>query len=135
LKRHFEVVAEAVEGVCRERAGDSLDRMAAALVTAFLAAKMKDVKTSVALYSVSSDVDGVRMAQRMSKRLNQAIVDMLATAPEPLTQDLQLVAAMLQGAMAGVSRRLLESAAPEKQIETVRRELILLVSAYLQAGR
>jgi hypothetical protein len=42
---------------------------------------------------------------------------------------------MLQGAMAGVSRRLLESAAPEKQIETVRRELILLVSAYLQAGR
>jgi AcrR family transcriptional regulator len=135
LKRHFDLMAEAVERVCRESAGDSLDRMAAALVTAFLAAKMKDVKTSVALYSVSSDVDGVRIAQRMSRRFSQAIADMLATAPEPLPQDLQLLAAMLQGAMAGVSRRLLESAAPEKQLDTVRRELILLVSAYLQAGR
>ena len=42
----------------------------------------------------------------------KAIVDMLATAREPLTKDPQLVASMLQGAMAGVSRRLLESDAP-----------------------
>ena len=58
---------------------------------------------------------------------------MLATACEPLTRDPQLVASMLQGAMAGVSRRLLESAAPEKQFETLRQELIFLACAYLKA--
>ena len=58
---------------------------------------------------------------------------MLATAPEPLTKDLQLVATMLQAAMTGVSRRLLESATPEKQFETLRRELIFFASASLEA--
>jgi hypothetical protein len=56
---------------------------------------------------------------------------MLAT--EPLTKDLQLVATMLQAAMTGVSSRLLESATPEKQFETLRRELIFFASAYLEA--
>jgi hypothetical protein len=37
-------------------------------------------------------------------------------------------AAMLQSAMGGVSRRLLESTAPEKQLHTLRRELVFLAS-------
>jgi hypothetical protein len=40
---------------------------------------------------------------------------------------------MLQGVMVGVSRRLLESAAPEKQFDILRREMIFLVCAYLNA--
>ena len=64
--------------------------------------------------------------QQMGIRSNKAIVEMLATAREPLTKDPQLVASMLQGAMAGVSRRLLESDAPEKQFEALRQELIFL---------
>jgi hypothetical protein len=35
--------------------------------------------------------------------------------------------------MVGISRRLLESAAPEKQFEAVRRELVFLACAYLEA--
>jgi Tetracyclin repressor-like, C-terminal domain len=58
---------------------------------------------------------------------------MLATARKPLTKDPQLVAAMLQGAMAGVSRRLLESDSPEKEFQTLRQELIFLARAYLEA--
>jgi hypothetical protein len=58
---------------------------------------------------------------------------MLATSSEPLTKDPQLVASMVQGAMAGVSRRLLECDAPEKQLDTLRQELIFFVCAYLEA--
>jgi hypothetical protein len=58
---------------------------------------------------------------------------MLASAREPLAKDPQLVAAMLQGAMGGVSRRLLESDAPEKDFDTLRQELIFFVCAYLEA--
>jgi AcrR family transcriptional regulator len=63
LKRHLDEVAQAVERVCREQKGNTLEHMATALITAFLEAKMKDAKTSVALYSVSSDVDGARIVQ------------------------------------------------------------------------
>ncbi len=94
---------------------------------------MKDAKTSVALYSVSSDVDGARIVQQMGVRTNKAIVNMLASAREPLTTDPQLVGSMLQGTMAGISRRLLESGAAEKQFDTLRRELIILACAYVEA--
>ena len=133
LKRHLDEVTRAVELVCHEQQGKTLAQMATALITAFLEAKMRDAKTSVALYSVSSDVDGAKIAQQRGTRSTQAIAEMLATSCEPLTRDPQLAAFMLQGAMIGVSRRLLESSAPEKQFETLRQELIFLACAYLNA--
>jgi AcrR family transcriptional regulator len=134
LKRHMVEVAEAVDVVCKEQTGKTLREMATALITAFLKAKMRDARTSVALYSVSADVDGMKIVQQMGGRINKAIVRMLATSSEALTTDPQLVASMLQGAMAGVSRRILESGAPEKQFDILHRELIVMVSAYLDAG-
>jgi AcrR family transcriptional regulator len=133
LKRHLDQVADAIAGVCREQRGQSLQRMATALITAFLAAKMKDVRASVALYAVSSDVDGARIVQQMGIRLNKAIVEMLTTAPEQLTRDPQLVASLLQAAMVGVSRRMLESSAPEKELSPLRDELIFFACSYLAA--
>jgi hypothetical protein len=56
--------------------------MVTALIHAFLQAKMKDARTSVALYSVSSDVDGAKISQQMRTR-----------------SDPQLVAFMLEAAM------------------------------------
>jgi hypothetical protein len=107
--------------------------MATVLITAFLEAKMRDPKTSVALYSVSSDLDAAKIVQQMGVRFNKAIVRMLTTAREPLSTDPQLVASMLQGAMVGVSRRMLESSAPERQLEALRREMISMACAYLDA--
>ena len=133
LKRHMAEVLDAVELACKEQKGRTIREMATALVTAFLEAKMRDAKTSVALYSVSSDVDGAKIVQQMGVRSNKAIVRMLATASDPLTVDPQLVASMLQGAMAGVSRRILESGAPEKEYDSVRGELIFLACAYVDA--
>ena len=133
LKRHLNEVAEAVERVCREQKSNTLPKMATALVSTFLEAKLRDARTSIALYSVSSDVDGAKIAQQMSIRSNKAIIEMLATTREPLTKDVQLVASMLQGAMGGISRRLLESDAPEEQFPILRQELIFFVCAYLDA--
>jgi AcrR family transcriptional regulator len=133
LKRHLNEVTEAIEKVCREQRTNPLQQMATALITAFLEAKMRDAKTSVALYSVSADVDGAKVAQQKGLRSHKAIVGMLATSCEPLAKDPELVASMLQGAMAGVSRRLLESSAPEKQFDVLRQELIFFACAYLEA--
>jgi AcrR family transcriptional regulator len=133
LKRHLDAVAEDIERECREQKGNTLEQMGTALVTSFLKAKMSNVKTSVALYSVSSDVDGAKIVQNIGIRINKAIIEMLASGREPLAKDLQLVAAMLQAAMAGVSRRLLESVAPEKEFDSLQQELIFFVCAYLAA--
>jgi AcrR family transcriptional regulator len=133
LKRHLDEVTGAVELVCKEQEGATLRQMATALITAFFEAKMKNAKTSVALYSVSSDVDGAKVVQEMGIRSNQAIVGALASSCEFLAKDPELVASILQGAMAGVSRRLLESVAPEKGFEALRQELILFACAYLDA--
>ena len=133
LKRHLAELAKAVERVCEQQQRGTLRQMVTALITAFLEAKMQEPQTSVALYSVSSDVDGVKIAQEMGARINKAIVRMLETASEPLTTDPQLVASMLEGAMTGISRRMLESGAPEKQYEALREELIFVACAYLDA--
>jgi AcrR family transcriptional regulator len=133
LQRHMDEVGLVLETVCREQAGASLEKMAAALVTGFFAAKMKDAKASAALYSVSSDVDGARISHEMSLRANRAIVAMLATTKDELATDPQLVASMLQATMAGVSRRLLESASPESNYEGLRDELVFLVCTYVRA--
>ena len=134
LKRHMDEITKAVELICHEQKGRSLEQMATALMTTFLEAKMSDANTSVALYAVGSDVDGAKIVQEMGIRSNKAVVGMLKTAKEQLTTDPQLVASMLQGVMVGVGRRLLESTAPEKQFDTMLQELIFLACAYLKAS-
>ena len=133
LRNHLESVAEALEKVCQEERGSPLSQMVTRIVNTFLEAKIKDLKTSLALYSVSSDVDGLRIAKEAGARVNKAILSMLATAPQPLGKDPQLVASMIQGAMGGVSRRLLESPSPEKQYQPLSEELVLMIRAYLAA--
>jgi AcrR family transcriptional regulator len=133
LRRHVAEVADAVELVCKEQRGRTLRQMATAVITAFLQAKMRDAKTSVALYSVSSDVDGAKIGHQMGTRVNKAMVRMLESASEPLTTDPEVVAFLLQGAMVGVSRSLLESGAPEEQFQKLQGELIFLACAYLEA--
>jgi AcrR family transcriptional regulator len=128
LKRHLNEVTQAVERVCLEQQGNTLRQMATALVTAFFAVKLHDVKTSAALYAVSSDVDGAKVVAQSSARSNKAIVAMLATAREPLRADPQLTASMLQSAMAGVSRRFLESHSPKNDFPALQQELIFLGS-------
>jgi AcrR family transcriptional regulator len=133
VRRHLDEVTTVVEAVCREQRGKSLSEMATALVTRFLEAKMRNAKTSVALYTVSDDVDGAKLVQQMGIRSNKAIIDMLRSAHEGLAGDPRAVASVLQGAMTGVSRRMLESGSAEKQFEAVRQELVVLACAYLEA--
>jgi AcrR family transcriptional regulator len=133
LKRHLDEVTDAVELVCKEQKGATLQQMATALITVFFEAKMRKAKTSVALYSVSSDVDGAKIVQQIGVRTNKMIVEMLKSSSEPLTKDPELDGSILQGAMAGIIRRLLESVAPEREFESLQQELILFACAYLEA--
>ena len=132
LKQHMTAVVENIERVGREQRGQPLEDVVSALMNAYLDAKMREMKASVALYSVSSDVDGAKVVQEMGVRGNRAIVEMLSEAKERV-ENVEMVAAMLQGVMNGVSRRLLESKEPEKQFDALRAELVFLACAYVRA--
>ena len=132
LRRHMDAVRHAIETVCAAHNGDSLLDMGTALIHAYLAAKMQDVKSSAALYSVSSDIDGAAIAKAASLRSRRAIVDLFATAREPLTKDPEVIANAVVSALNGFSRSLLESKSPEAQLASMRDELTILVHAYLR---
>ena len=132
LRRHFDDIRAAVEQVCESERGKPLAEMGAALAGAFLAAKLKDEQTSVALYAVGSDLDGVEIAQGMKRDTHEAICGLFGTASDGPCEELALVTTMVQGLLAGISRQLVESDAPRRNFEPFRRELIRVVQAYLE---
>jgi AcrR family transcriptional regulator len=133
LRRHLEAVTNAIDRVCQEQRGHSLEEMATALITAFLDAKMNNAKASVAMYSISADVDGMKIARQIGLHSGKVVAAMFTTTSDAPLNDPDLVASMLTSAMAGISRRLLEGPSPEKHIEPLKQELIFLARAYLKA--
>lgn len=131
LSRHMNDVAETVEAACATQHGNPVEEMAERLVTEFLKAKMRDVRASGAMYAVSNDVDGATIAKQTGVRILRALEAMLKAAREPL-RDPELAASMVQGALAGVSRRLLESEDPQRMLEPMRAELIIFLGGYLE---
>ena len=133
LKLHVEEVLTEVDKVCIGQRGQPVEQMAEALAVAFLAVKMRDPRKSRALYAVSSDVEGAKIAANAMTRVNHAIVGLLQSAPEVLTVDLRLMATVLQSTIAGVKRHLLESDMPEAQFEAMQHQLVLVVRGYVRS--
>lgn len=133
LRRHLNEVADAVENACVEQRGARPEEMGKGLIRGFLAAKLRDVKTSAALYSVGSDMDGAKIARQVGSRSIRSIEAMLESANEPLSVEARTVATMLYGAMVGVGRTLVES--PERVSPEVRGELEQMVCSYLRSRR
>jgi hypothetical protein len=99
------------------------------MAMAFLAAKMREPKTGVALYAVSADVDGFSIAREISDELQGMVAALLKTAKEHVAEP-EAVASVLLGAIGGVSRRLIESKDPERGYPGFRRELDVMVRGY-----
>jgi AcrR family transcriptional regulator len=134
LKQHLDNVALAMETACEAADGTSLTRMAEAVIAAFVQAKFHNIDASVALYSVSDDLEGKRIARTMHTRAIKAMTGMLETAPGKPIAAPDSVAAILLSAMAGVSRAMLESGVTRTTMATMERELTIMVRAYLQAS-
>ncbi len=134
LKEHLENVAEAVEVACAGAHGDSLDSMAEILTSAFVQAKFRNIEASIALYAISDDVEGKRIADEMHVRVIRALTTMLQTARDQIIPHPDAAAATLLSAMAGVSRTMLERGATQSTMGTLHNELTLMIRAYLEAS-
>jgi AcrR family transcriptional regulator len=135
LKEHLGFVAGSVERACQAHHGKPVKEMASALVTAFLTAKLRDPAKSKALFAFAQERGGSRLAARHRAEMASAIAAMLVSAPDVRLADTAFTAVMALSAMNGPVQAVLEGRAAPEFVETLERELVLLVSAYLQAPR
>ena len=133
LRRHMGEMSRAVEDVCEKYRSAGLIEMGTALIHAYLNAKMSNVKASTALYAVSSDIEGLEISKAVADRLLRRVAALFETAKEGLTKDPELVASVVLAALNGVGRRVLEAKSPERVVEPLREELIVLVHGYLSS--
>ncbi len=134
LKAHLDSVALAMETACETAHGAPLAKMAEAITSAFVTAKFRDLDASVALYAVSDDVEGKRLARAMHVRATKAMSTLFQTAIDKRIQEPDVVAATLLGAMAGVSRAMLEKELSRAAMATLEKELTVMLRAYLEAS-
>ena len=129
LRRHLEHMRNAMREVIPKLEGVGLEEMMSTIAMTFLAAKMREPKTGVALYAVSADVDGLSVVREIGDELQTMVVALLKTAKERVANP-ECVAAVLLGAIAGVSRRLVESKDLEQSYPGFKRELDTMVRGY-----
>ena len=134
LKEHLDQVADAVEKACVLAEGKSLSEMADAIISAFVQAKFRHLDASVGLYAISDDVEGKRIAHAMHARAIKAMTALLKTACGVTIANPEVVASTLLSAMAGVSRVTLERGVTRTTMDTMGQELLVMVSAYLEAS-
>jgi len=130
LEAHLTRVAEAVEGACRAYRGAAVKELMAAVVPAYVDAKLERADVSTALYAAGSDVDGAAIVRRISKSGNRALTAALAEAAGAQPGDMEFVALMIYSAMAGATRAVLEAGAPARMVARLREELLVLCQAY-----
>lgn len=135
LEKHLEGVAAAVERSCHEHRGKPTAQMASGLVIAFLAVKLRNPRESKALYAVAEGRGGAKLVARMHTRMVTAITDMLASAPDAHFDEPDVTGAITLTSLTAPVRLLLEGRAPAGFEARLERQLVLLLTAFLQAHR
>jgi AcrR family transcriptional regulator len=135
LKKHLEGIAGAVEQACSEQRGKPVSQMASALVTAVLAAKLRDPGKSKALYTVAEGRGGAMLVARMHTRIVAAIAALLASATDAHFDDPAMTSTVAFSALMGPVRALLEGHAPGGFEACLEGQLVMLLTAYLQTSQ
>ena len=130
LKVHSIKVAEAVEHACRANRGAAVPVLVAAVVEAYVDAKLERRDVSTALFAAASEPEGATVVRSLSKRVHRILTAALAEGAGATLDDMEFVALMFYSAMAGATRAVLEAGAPAKMVVRLREELLELCQGY-----
>ena len=135
LQRHFEEMAESIERISIHGPKRPLSDLADSLADAYVSVKIARPEATTALYRVAGAIDQFRLSTGVYKRLEAAVVRVLANASDASFHDVERVAFTLLSALAGVSRgtfgRLVSGS---EALGRLREETRLLSRAYLRAA-
>jgi AcrR family transcriptional regulator len=131
LNEHFSRIIDALEQACTASHGCSVEEMARTMTLAFIDAKLRDARESVALYSAAEFGDAQAILADVRKRGTAAIIRMLRSAPGARFPDVETTVMVLYTALAATMRVVLESGASKAMVAATRRELVLLAEGLL----
>ena len=89
LEAHSIKVAEAVERACRANRSAAAKVLVAAVVEAFVNAKLARTDVSTALYAAAAELEGAAVVRRLSKRVHRALTVALAEAAGTTLVDME----------------------------------------------
>ncbi len=133
LEKHLVQVLEEVESACLAAKGKGLDDIAKDIVTAFVDVKLREPKTSAALYAVAAEVGGTQVVVRMTQRSQLALCDVLACASDAKFDDIRTVSFVLSTALVGPIQGFLAMGTPASMVHGLTAHLVRLATAYLRA--
>ncbi len=135
LMRHFEEMAQAVERLCTGEPKKLLSSLADSIAEAYVSVKMARPDATTALYQVAGSIDQFRLSTDVYKRLQTAVVRVLANASDAVFNDPERAAFTLLSALAGVSRGSFGKLVPGPEVAgRLCEEACLLSRAYLRAA-
>lgn len=134
LERHLAMIVDAVEAACLEQHGAPAARMAEAVVQSYLRAKMKQYEASRALYLVGAELPALALIEAASRRGEDAIAAMLATASDGAFADPRLVARIMLAAVYGTARAFFERDLHPALGGEVEEQLTIMCRSYLDAA-
>lgn len=135
LMRHFEEMAEVLEGIAVSDAGRPLADLADSIADAYVSVKIARPDATMALYRVAGTIDQFRLPPDVHMRLQTAVIRVLKNASDASFTDIETASFTLLSALAGLSRgSFAKLASSPKVLDRFRDESRLLAQAYLRAA-
>ncbi|RST87815.1 TetR/AcrR family transcriptional regulator [Aquibium carbonis] len=134
-ERYLDDLAETVRNTCEARHGAPIVDMVQALVTTYWDAKTKRPEVTRALYRSVVELDNEALLEAFARRVDAATAAMFASASDAGFADLPVVNLTLLTTIFGSVRSVFERNLPADEAAAVRRQLILMCVAYLDAVR
>lgn len=133
VQDHLAAIADAVENACDRLHGQPIATVADGISSAYLDAKTRNIKESRALYAAASELEVPDMAGDMSRRIYAALRTLLASSMDGSADDLDTVTFILQQALSGTVRAVLEmdGGPTPAALGLLRDQLPLLCRGYL----
>jgi len=134
-ERYLDALAARLEATCLSRHGEPVHRMVEALIDTYWRVKTERADVTRALYRSVVEIDNEALIDAFARRADAATAAMLASAPDARFADLAEVNRTLVTAIFGTVRNMFERNLPNASAEALRRQLILMCRAYLDAAR
>ena len=134
-ERYLQVLAGTIETACRARHGAPIGQMVDAIVTTYWNAKTERADVTRALYRSVVELDNEPLIEAFVQRVDAATGAMFASASDAVFADLPIVSLTLLTTVFGTTRGVFERNLSMPDAMALRRQLILMCIAYLDAVR
>jgi AcrR family transcriptional regulator len=132
-QRYLERLATRIEGTCRTRQGRPIGEMVEALIDTYWRAKTERPDVTRALYRSVAELDNQPLIDDFARRVDAATAAMLTTASDATFTDLKVVNLTLLTVIFGTVRNAFERNLRPADSRRLRRQLVTMCRAYLEA--